>query len=608
MEFLKNLSFTQQCIMLSCMFCVAAVAVYAYAMLAKKYFSNKQIKAFAIILLFLSVVALRFSVNDLQIGSSEWERLINSIAHAIQSFGLAEDYSVYIERGSELLKTTGWADFYRIYAAALNVICPFAGGIFILSVLFDIFPSLKLMTSAVFCFKKIYYISELNERSLAFARSLVNENGRWRGLRIMRPYMVFAQVYRGGDKDRSSEYITTAKNNGFIFLDMDIAYIRTRHFGEKNIVLIDTLENTNLHKLSLFAEEKYNKNLKCRDRIYVFTQRAELFGIIKNRIEERKADAPLVIDINEYRNIALSVLREVPLYLPIVGNKNEIRVAVIGSGSIGTQFFLNSVWCGKMLEHRLSLTVISLEAQEGFEKRINYINPDILRCLREEGGYGYFQTDIAAFDFDNTDNFDYIFVALGSDVYNIEVSKKLEATYNRKGKNAAVVTIVYDEKLKNAVDFDEVLYHPLEGISNNACIYKNEGIAVSKRSKCTELYAAASFNSLYSYKNVFLMVAPDEAVFKTETEKGPAKMPLTDYWILSARYIHFPYKLFSLGVTDYEEYKRLLDEPEQKKRLKELERERDAAFKRAFCKKCCSDSAKELDCSLLEELDLLTGS
>lgn len=169
---------------------------------------------------------------------------------------------------------------------------------------------------------------------------------------------------------------------------------------------------------------------------------------------------PAVIPVNGLCNMACRLFVDVPLYEPLLNNDSSkektIIVTILGSGAIGTEFFLTTYWCGQMLDCKLHINAVSKEKQneendskrEGnFEGRINFINPEILKTnnpnsdlliYSEDGersepyfSYKYRESDVLSDDFvtlmeePELLNTDYFIVALGSDEDNLEVANKL---------------------------------------------------------------------------------------------------------------------------------------------------------------------------------------
>ena len=202
-----------------------------------------------------------------------------------------------------------------------------------------------------------------------------------------------------------------------------------------------------------------------------------------------------VFRANCYQNLVWNILKDVPLYSPFIGvdgkitavteDTAELKVAIIGSGDIGTQMFLTTTWMGQMLDTRLRIGVISLEEEGSFKARINKINPEILGSTdpsseilkiyrnREEYAAPYFsfqylKSDLSSASVKNLStqygkldigsisllDYDYFFVALGSDAENIRVAEELQRELEvhdpekPSSKVKHIVLSVYDSSLR----------------------------------------------------------------------------------------------------------------------------------------------------------------
>lgn len=236
------------------------------------------------LLLIVSVWALRFSVGLYSVqktGLTPLEELFNSFVHALQTFSMDEDYTDYIINGKLMadhlpvgFRGLCCGTFYGVYASFLNVVSPIAGGAIIFDILTSIFPMTTLLRKYAFAWlpRNIYFFSELNDRSVAMAKGLLekhrkkqeNEKRRWHNL--FRPVLVFTDAYHSSDEEQETERILEAKQIGGICLKDDIVHLyKNKLFGkDKRVyVLIDENEINNLSTLTEFASSEDHKDLQC---------------------------------------------------------------------------------------------------------------------------------------------------------------------------------------------------------------------------------------------------------------------------------------------------------------------------------------------------------
>ena len=404
------------------------------------------------LLLLLAVWFLRFSVGYYAIthrvedipSLTFTETLFDSLVHVFQTFSMDEDYTAYIKAGKEMiLSFNGSAvlsDIYGIYAAVLNTLVPIAGGAILFELISEFFPQMQLMLATAHFWTEKWYFSELNDNSLALAKSTVEYN--------CRIHIIFTDAYSDSSDESCSERLNKAVSIGAICVRDDVQHIKIRGKRTK-IFLIDSSENTNLQTLSGLLEQRDQR--ADRTEIYVFSsdskfsqldgevslivdkagkyqfdllpekERAKIIQKAYNSLnaedrsrydsdltEEQKLNVihkfyvqncvPDVIPINGVRNMATNLFRNVPLYEPLIDKQardgiKELNLTIFGSGVIGTEVFLTAYWCGQMLDCRLNITVISKERQNSssdssgtgdFEGRINRLNPDILETAKPD--------------------------------------------------------------------------------------------------------------------------------------------------------------------------------------------------------------------------------
>lgn len=294
----------------------------------------------------------------------------------------------------------------------------------------------------------------------------------------------------------------------------------------------------------------------------------------------QRNDMPVIFPVHSYRNLACNLLVELPLYEPLVKKyagkadaEKELRVTILGSGSIGTQLLLAVYWFGQMLDCKLHITVVSEESDDAFWSRLNFINPEILKSLQEkhavlrirDGEYAepyasinYVQSDTHSGQFWDENNCqasksleaDYFIVALGSDTNNLEIAEKLRSEIgcrHVRNDNDAVSVIsyvVYDEHLCSALNKTKSYCH------------------VKKGQPDVYMHPFGSLDSLYSAANIFMSQHTvtaqevDEGYSASQnrnqsTQKNRSAMGKDDRdykeWANLARAMHIKYKVYSLG-------------------------------------------------------------
>lgn len=374
------------------------------------------------------------------------EKMTASLVYALKTLSIDENSSDFIGYGVAVLKQYFDGDevkmaFYRNTATFLNIATPVAGGAVIFEILTTVFPRLRLKFSF---FRKRYIFSELNERSLALAKSIYADR------KLFRPSIVFTDTYVDDGSERSSELILHAKNLGAICVNEDITHINLHSLFKKKVFLIDEEEIANIRALATLAEGGRLSRYK-EMQIFVFYH-DDSYVLIEQKITEelRKAlekrygyakgegsdgeastagcfakltgwyrkksynmHKTMIVRVRDFENIVFNLLEKVPLFEPITdfclqetdccvkmtddgaeqpvkkrvkdctARKNrDFNLTVFGTGRIGMQMILSATWCGQFYGYNLNINVVSNEDAKSFVRRLDKISPEILESAR----------------------------------------------------------------------------------------------------------------------------------------------------------------------------------------------------------------------------------
>lgn len=531
------------------------------------------------------VWGLRFAVGYYDILTAKagvatltgWEAIFDSFVHALKTFSMDEDYVHYILRGKEMMATLSGNDtcvaVYGVLAAILNAAAPVAGGAVILEVLVSVFPRLRLWAARFSPWRETYYFSELNECSIALARSIHRD--RRTGLR--RPILIFTDAYADGGDEKRSEWLAEAKLLGAICVRDDLENIPKSRWGHKKYFLIDEVEISNLQALTELAGPENVPYLK-RAEIYLFVE-GDVYAYVETQVRERlrkeggvdDPNMPVIVPVQSYRNLIVNLLDELPLYEPLIHKKRgrdgtvDLNVTILGTGIIGTEMFLTTYWCGQMLDCRLHIRIVSRESESSFWNRINYINPEIRHTTQrgdpilavDAKGHPaepyctveYIESNVQATPLfgegeDALLSTDYFLVSLGSDAENLAVADKLRSRLGEHHLSAADTTktviayVIYDTQLCQALNTHS----------------KNEEGRIGRT---VHMQAMGSLDSVYSLSNVFMEDKENdgkEAYHSAESRRDRARTYRErvennyKFWSRLARWHHTRYKVFSLGL------------------------------------------------------------
>lgn len=542
--------------------------------------------------LIAAVWCLRYAVGYFSIVSADdktvtltwWEEIFNSLVHALQTFSMDEDYTEYILNGKKMLSTISgdnsmWIATYGLYASVLNFVAPIAGGAIIFEILASIFPKVRLQLSHLAFWKEKYYFSELNDASLALAKSVCTMKVG----SFTKPVIVFTDAYVDDEDEKGSEMLLEAKLLGAICIRDDLSHVKKNKIGMRKFFLIDEAESGNLQTLADLANSSNSTYLK-KSEIYLFTN-DDAYIQVERRVRDRlitdlkftEEELPVFVPIQSYRNLISNLLVDVPLYEPLIGKNTDcfgnhvLTVSILGTGHIGTEMFLSTYWLGQILNCSLKINVLSQESEEEFWSKIDYVNPEIkhttikddpiLRINRKGDiadvycEVNYHQCNVKSSEFvlcltDSEKQIldtDYFLVSLGTDEDNISVAntvRKYIGQYHikvNKPIKTVIAYVVYDSELSKTLNRKK--YYN----------FVNEKVDVY-------MQAIGSLHDVYSVRNVFLT---DHEPFaqkaheayvavqnREERAKTHRKRMNDDYkhWANLARGMHVKYKVYSMGM------------------------------------------------------------
>ena len=564
--------------------------------------------------LLFSVWALRYAVNYYLLCTGEasdrvltgFEQFFNSFVHALQTFSMDEDYTEYIRSGKQMMaaltREGSFAEqFYGVYASALNMAAPIAGGAIVFEILTSFFPNVRLWFNALLPWRQLYIFSDLSERSLALAKSVLTN-------RPAHTVIVFAGTNTDTDDNAEEKLMEGARLIGAVCVKTDLRNLRCRIFGKRSFFLMDEDEMRNLNTMIAIAKKDKRRIMRNAD-VYLFAD-AALYKRAERQIQKSllengytpdskktvdntdfliPGNMPLILPISIYQNLIQNLLTRVPLFEALLPDRSfaeeaELCVTILGSGLIGTEMLLDTYWCGQMLGVRLRIDVISEDDESTFYEQLNSINPEILRTgdpsdpiLRINGNgdvsapyctIRYHQANLteeslsrllAEKDADTAHSLldtHYFVVALGDDALNIRIANKVQIDVSRmhlrllqgadgaagKRPRTVIACAVYDPELCEAM--------------NSSASRSCDGSDIPD----TYVYAFGSLKEEYSVQTIMMR---DTVLYAKEMGKSYKQRTVQksvqvkkikertryyDLWANIARLTHTPYRMFSFGL------------------------------------------------------------
>lgn len=538
----------------------------------RKYHSKGNIRV--LVYVFVLIWAARAFVNFSLYGGERsimtvGELLIDSLIHALQTFSMDESYTEYTVAGKAILTQYGFrtgAFVYGVVVSVLNVYAPILGGAILLDILTSAFPVIKL---SFMPFRQKFVFSELNEESVALAEDLFTDDHythilsrKWYEFK---PIAVFTDSYLESESEQKSELFERAKALGGLCIKTDLAHLVFRKAKTVHYFLMDRNSQNNLIALSQLLQHKTlresqwpgkDKTGTVHTKIFVFTQHMADDLIIRRMCTNHPETASQVLirPIRDYRNIAINLLYDTPLFLPLMERSedaSELHVSIIGSGALAEELFRAVYWCGQIWKVQLYIHVYGTGAEE-MEKRLQDACPELLQSCKEHSallatglsGSEQWNPPYAKIEFRTIPQYellesypnsmleqtDYYIIACGDDKTAIVLADKIKLALKRQKKKEGspiIAPAVFDDTLAQNIMEKRVQGSPT-------------------------IIPFASLKSRLSFRNVFLDDFTEEAVNShTLYTEASQKVILNDeykYWANIAKVVHAEYKLFGLHV------------------------------------------------------------
>lgn len=310
----------------------------------------------------------------------------------------------------------------------------------------------------------VYIFSELNEKSLALAKSLHDNDPRKR-------LFVFTDVFEK-EEEQSYELVEKVKELGAICFKKDIITIDFSFHSSKsalNFFAIGENQSENISQaLKIIDKLKYRDNTN----LYVFSTQVESEILMANAFENRdnNEDKPILIKVrrvNEVRSLIDRNLYENGFDKIFSGAHQDengvkrINAVVIGMGQHGTEMTKALSWFCQMDGYEVEIN--SFDKDKNAKDKFVSLCPELMafsgkKDIPGEAKYTIsihsdIDVDTSMFDsiIENLPRTTYVFVALGNDEKNISTAVKLRAIFERLKYNPVIQAVVYNSEKKDAL-------------------------------------------------------------------------------------------------------------------------------------------------------------
>ena len=436
----------------------------------------------------------------------EFERVVHSVVfsfyNSLTLFGFSGNFSKITE-----LKTffDGYCksdyDYYGNFAAGLAtlgyIIAPIITVTAILSVIKDSFARFSYR----FSFKKdIYIFSELNDKSIALAKSVFLSN---KGARI-----VFTDVF-SQNQEETYELISKARDIGAICIKSDIASFQwtgrieriSVFYKSYRFFMIGDNENENIEQ-TIKLHRKYNNESKItkKIRIYLFSNSpSSEFAI--NTLTHSKDNNIVIIRVDYKRSMVYNYLYSDGVKIIEKAKKDgRINAFIVGMGEHGLEIIKSLIW---FISPNFDLHIDVFDVKENIKEHFYALCPDIdKKYIDFHSGMDIDSPFENIFD-EAKYKPNFIFVSLGSDSKNISASKKIIEKYIH---DETLMLTDSDFNNSDKKSISEILKDKVPIITT---VVQNSKIAETVNENTYFINIIGNFKKVYS----------DEVIINSELEK-----------------------------------------------------------------------------------------
>lgn len=430
------------------------------------------------VFMFLPIYAQNFK-DDALLAKIE-ETFLLSIHHTIRLFVIDCDFDV-VRNALEGLNA-GFSIAYSAFAAILYICAPLLTFGFLLSFFKNISSYKKYISSYN---KDAYVFSEINEKSLALAKSIKENHNA---------LIVFTDVFEKNDEE-SYELIEKARELGAICFKKDIVSVNFKlHSGKSKISFfaIGADESENVKQaIDITASYSQRKNTI----LYVFSTSVESELLLTSA----NKGVLKVHRVNDVRSLVYRILYENGKILfdgarQVSDDEKQISAVIIGTGRHGTEMLKALSWYCQMDGYKI--TIDAFDKDPLAESKFKALCPELMSTehngVYRDGDAKYLINVHSGFDVESYEfaqeikkltEATYVFVSLGSDEDNIKAAVMLRTLFEQMNIKPTIHAVVYNTKkkknLKGVENFKKEAYE-IDFIGDLKTMYSEEVIIDSE--------------------------------------------------------------------------------------------------------------------------------
>ncbi|MBE6553107.1 MAG: hypothetical protein E7666_02065 [Ruminococcaceae bacterium] len=433
--------------------------------------------------------------------SNHWTAVMLSIQHALRLFAFDGEFIGLLSEMNTPLGGFTLRPLYIALGATLCLLAPLLTFTVLLSFLKN-FTS-KARYSFNF-FRETHIFSDLNEKSLAMAKSLL----RNRKFFSRRPLIVFTDIL---DKHEEEHYELIAEANllnAVLFRkDLGSIHFRFRHlpFRKLKFYLISEDDSEKIRHATRIMERFDYRGAE----LYVFSDSIEC-QLLLSTTQTKHLRVTRVNDVQSliYHNLHEHGVRlfrharavHTECGLPAT-EPATVSAVIVGLGQYGTEMFKALIWYCQMIGYTLRIDVFDEDVQT--ESRLRARCPELLDPpTRNAAGDSRYEIHLHSgiavdtVDFGNRlqsiPHPTFVFVALGSDALNISTAIQIRALCEQKKCRPDIEAVVYDSNIskKMSMHWDD--------FANGHSEDKNTDGIKNHRGQAYRIHMIGDLESFYS--------------------------------------------------------------------------------------------------------------
>ena len=377
--------------------------------------------------------------------------LLISIHNSLRIFILDGDFDIIknsLNEQPELLSV-----LYSLYSAILYVVAPVMTFTNVLSLFKNIKGEIRFWFHK---YKKIYVMSELNQKSVVLAKS-IREKDR-------KSVIVFTDVFEQNEED-DYELLTQVRDIKAICLKRDVTHLNiVDKKGDIEFFLISEDDGENVSQAVKITTELNKINKKHNVKVFVFSNKESSAYILDSvRYDNLLAYAGKtgygessfkLRRINEIRQLAWNTVPKMKVFEIAQQNHNVISVLIAGMGSYGMEFFKTLVWFCQFEGYKLKLTIVDkltdgADGERTIKSIINHQCPELLKCnMLNVDGEAYYDIEVLSGIDLTTSGFEELALYSGNDEEKLRLSQRIKET------KVAIISLGDDDlNIETAVSF-----------------------------------------------------------------------------------------------------------------------------------------------------------